>query len=168
MSIEDFKKLNQTDIDSIPDPSRSHEAVMQDFEKFNMQKTKDFKDILGEKDFEKAKDWLMFIENNRTHFSQYNDSWFRDRRKEIEVAEQNPDKVWNPSQTKKEAQKFLNDKFGITTTGDFIMELQSDLTKAEEWLNYIIDNSNDFPQYHATWDSWIQDRKKELKEAKNE
>ncbi len=167
MSIEELTNLNPADTKPGSDGEKNYEKIMSDFEKFGMPKTADFKKALFEKNFNKTKEWLEYIENNKKHFPQYNDSWFRDRHSEIQVAEQNPDRVWNPSQTKEEAQEFLRNKFGIETTKDFRNTLESDLTKAEEWLNYIIDNSNDFPQYHATWDNWVEDRKSELEKAKS-
>lgn len=150
-----------------PKKEKTNEEVMNEFESFGMPKTADFKKVLAEKDYERARKWLEFIKNNREHFPQYNDSWFRDRYKEIEVAEENPNREWSPAQTVEEAKEFLEEKFGFSATSGFREALENDIEKAEEWLNYIINNSNDFPQYHATWDSWMKDRKSELKKAKS-
>ena len=40
------------------------------------------------------------------------------------------------------------------------------VARAEDWLNYIVDNRLRFPQYQATWDSWLSDRQQELAEVK--
>ncbi|MFZ5364405.1 MAG: hypothetical protein ACOZAG_02900 [Patescibacteria group bacterium] len=65
--------------------------------------------------------------------------------------------------TKEEAQQELREKFGMANTSEFRLALrEGKINKAEEWLQYIVDHKEDFPQYHKTWDSWLADRKKEI------
>lgn len=45
---------------------------------------------------------------------------------------------------------------------------QGDINTAKNWLNYIVENKLKFPQYLATWESWLSDRKQELAEAEKE
>jgi hypothetical protein len=67
------------------------------------------------------------------------------------------------SRTKEEAQQELREKFGIAETSEFWTVLQKgEIAKAEEWLRYIVDHKEDFPQYRGTWDSWLADRQKEI------
>jgi hypothetical protein len=69
--------------------------------------------------------------------------------------------------TKEEAQQKLIEKFGLRKTSDFQLALQQGkIGLAEEWLNYIVENKESFPQYLATWDNWLNDRRRELAEAK--
>jgi len=52
-------------------------------------------------------------------------------------------------------------------TSDFKDALKSgQIEKAEEWLQYVVDHKESFPQYHDTWDSWLSDRRKEVEQAK--
>jgi hypothetical protein len=44
---------------------------------------------------------------------------------------------------------------------------QGKIELAEAWLDYIVGNKENFPQYKATWDSWLEDRRRELLDAKN-
>lgn len=164
--MNDFEKTSEPFGDE--QKEKTHEEVMSDFEKFGMPKTGDFKEALSENNLEKANEWLKFIDENRKYFPQYDDSWFSDRRREIRTAEQNPNREWVPTQSKEQAKKFLDEKFGFSSTSGFREALKKDIEKAEKWLNCIIDNSNDFPQYHATWDSWVADRRRELEEASKE
>ena len=70
--------------------------------------------------------------------------------------------------TKEEAQQELIEKFGIRKTSDFQSVLkQGKIELAEEWLAYIVENKESFPQYEATWDSWLNDRKGEIDLYKN-
>jgi len=65
--------------------------------------------------------------------------------------------------TKEEAQQELMEKFGLRETSDFQSALQQGkIELAEEWLNYIVENKGNFPQYTATWDSWLYDRQKDI------
>src|SRR3989338_11441085 len=69
--------------------------------------------------------------------------------------------------TKEEAQQELREKFGMPKTSDFQAILKSgQIEKAEEWLQYIVDHKENFPQYHDTWDSWLSDRRREITEVK--
>ncbi len=66
--------------------------------------------------------------------------------------------------TKEEAQQELIEKFGLRKTLDFQLALQQGKVElAEEWLNYIVENKENFPQYTSTWDSWLSDRQKDIK-----
>lgn len=66
--------------------------------------------------------------------------------------------------TKEEAQAELIEKFGMRKTSDFQAALrQGEIEKAEEWLTYIVENRESFPQYEATWNSWYADRLAEIK-----
>ncbi len=66
--------------------------------------------------------------------------------------------------TKEEAQAELIEKFGLRKTLDFQSALQQgQIELAASWLEYIINNQEKFPQYQATWDSWLSDRQQELK-----
>jgi hypothetical protein len=77
------------------------------------------------------------------------------------INNQNPEKM---KRTKEEAQQELIEKFGIRKTSDFQAALQQGkIELAEEWLNYIVDNKESFPQYEATWNSWLADRQQDIK-----
>ncbi|PKM87992.1 hypothetical protein CVU83_02310 [Candidatus Falkowbacteria bacterium HGW-Falkowbacteria-2] len=70
--------------------------------------------------------------------------------------------------TKEEAQQELIEKFGLRKTSDFLLALQQGkIELAEEWLNYIVENKDSFPQYESTWDSWLSDRQKDIEVYKN-
>ena len=65
--------------------------------------------------------------------------------------------------TKEEAQQELIEKFNIRKTSDFQSALQEGkIELAEEWLNYIIENRESFPQYENTWDNWLSDRQSDI------
>lgn len=65
--------------------------------------------------------------------------------------------------TKEEAQQELREKFGMANTSEFRLALrEGKIDEAEQWLRYIEDRKEDFPQYHRTWDSWLADRRKEI------
>lgn len=169
MNIEDVPGEESISPDSdLKKEKKTHEDIMSEFDTLGISKTEDLKEVLAEKDFKKAKEWLEFIKHNREDFSQYDDSWFSDREREIREAEENPDREWKPTQTVEAANKFLNEKFGFSATDGFRKALKDDIETAEEWLNHIIDNSNDFSKYHGTWGSWVRDRKSELEKAKSE
>jgi hypothetical protein len=51
----------------------------------------------------------------------------------------------------------------LRKTSDFQLALQQGkIELAEEWLNYIVENKESFPQYASTWDSWLSDRQKDI------
>lgn len=65
--------------------------------------------------------------------------------------------------TKKEAQQELIEKFNIRKTSDFQSALQEGgFELAEEWLDYIVENRESFPQYEKTWDNWLNDRQGDI------
>lgn len=65
--------------------------------------------------------------------------------------------------TKEAAQKELMEKFGLIKTSDFQSALQQGKTElAEEWLNYIVENKENFPQYASSWESWLKDRRSDI------
>ena len=69
--------------------------------------------------------------------------------------------------SKEEAQQELIEKFGMRKTSDFQLALQQGkIELAEEWLNYVVENKEIFPQYAVTWDSWLSDRQKDLETYK--
>ena len=74
------------------------------------------------------------------------------------------DKMEKNKRTKEEAQTELIERFGLRKTSDFQASLRKgDIELAEKWLNYIEDNRADFPQYEATWESWLSDRQTDIK-----
>src|SRR3989338_1289732 len=75
--------------------------------------------------------------------------------KELEEAETVEGKKW----TKETAQQEWFDKFQIRKTIDWQGLLETDLEKARNALQYVIDNRDHFPQYD---NGWMFDRKKEL------
>lgn len=65
--------------------------------------------------------------------------------------------------TKEEAQAELIERFNMRKTSDFQTALQKgEIDLAKEWLNYIIENKENFPQYEATWNNWLTDRQNEI------
>ena len=67
------------------------------------------------------------------------------------------------TRTKEQAQQELMEKFGMRDTADFRRTLEAgDVDKAREWLQYIIDNQDRFPQYQETWGNWLADRQQEI------
>jgi len=73
-----------------------------------------------------------------------------------------PEKM-DEKRTKEDAQRELMERFGLKKTSDFQLALQQGkIELAEKWLNHIIDNKADFPQYAETWDAWLSDRQKEI------
>jgi len=142
----------------IPDQedSRKTETPAQEFERlklagqqelhemFGMRKTADFRQAVDEGRTEDALACLKHIEANREKFPQYDDNWLKDRYQEIGQAE-------------------LHEKFGMKKTADFRTALEEGrIDVAKEWLEYIEQNSERFPQYT---ESWFTDRRKELSEA---
>ncbi len=68
--------------------------------------------------------------------------------------------------TKEEAQQELREKFGMANTSEFRLALrEGKIDEAEQWLRYIEDHKEDFPQYHRTWDKWLADRQREIAEV---
>lgn len=64
--------------------------------------------------------------------------------------------------TKEDAQQELGEKFGMEKTSDFTQALQNgEIEKCKEWLQYILDNINNFPQYKDNR-RWVEDREKEI------
>jgi hypothetical protein len=79
------------------------------------------------------------------------------------INQQKPEEKMETKRTKEEAQQELIEKFGLRKTSDFQLALQQDkIELAEEWLNYIVENKESFPQYASTWDSWLSDRQKDI------
>jgi len=91
-------------------------------------------------DIDKCKEWLQHIINNKKQFPQYQstwDNWLKDRKQKI-------------------SQQELFKKFGMRKTADFRQTLEKGKVKeAKEWLQYILDNRDQFPQYN---DNWFEDR----------
>jgi len=142
-------------------------------EKFEMRKTSDFQLALQNGEIELAESWLNYIVENKENFPQYAstwDSWLSDRQKEIELykgLKKDGSLEGMKHRTKEDAQAELREKFGFADTQGFRNALkQGDALKAEEWLNYIVENKLNFPQYLASWDRWLSDRQKELAEVK--
>ena len=74
-----------------------------------------------------------------------------------------PEKKMDEKRTKEDAQRELMERFGLKKTSDFQLALQQGkIELAKEWLNYIIANQAAFPQYAETWDSWLNDRQREI------
>jgi hypothetical protein len=148
------------------------EAQQELIEKFGLRKTSDFQLALQQGKIELAEEWLSYIVENKENFPQYEatwDSWLIDRQKEIDLykdlkGDGSLEKM--DHRTKEEAQAELREKFGFADTKGFRNALKSDVSKAEEWLNYIVENKLSFPQYLATWDNWLSDRRQELAEVK--
>ncbi|MBU4369823.1 hypothetical protein KKG58_03635 [Patescibacteria group bacterium] len=76
----------------------------------------------------------------------------------------NQEKKMEKKRTKEVAQQELIEEFNLRKTSDFQLALQNgEIELAQEWLNYIMENKENFPQYEATWESWLSDRQKEIK-----
>jgi len=57
----------------------------------------------------------------------------------------------------------LGENFGLRSTSDFQFSLGDDkIDLAEAWLDYIVANQDDFPQYGANWESWLKDRRTDV------
>lgn len=143
------------------------------YEKFGLRKTSDFQSVLQEGNFELAQKWLNYIIENQEGFPQYAstwDLWLSDRKREIIVYQelkQDASLETIKHRTKEEAQAELKEKFGFADTKGFRDALYDNVQIAEEWLDYIVENKMNFPQYLATWDTWLKDRQKELFAVKN-
>jgi len=149
------------------------EAQNELIEKFGLRKTSDFQSALQQGKIELAQEWLNYIVENKESFPQYADtwdSWLKDRQNEIALYadfknEGTLEKV--TARSKEDAQAELREKFGFADTKGFRKALQeANVSKAEEWLNHIVENKLSFPQYLSTWDSWLADRQRELADVK--
>ena len=77
--------------------------------------------------------------------------------------QQKPEETMETKRTKEEAQQELIEKFGLRKTSDFQLALQQGkIELAEEWLGYVVENKESFPQYASTWDSWLSDRQADI------
>lgn len=64
---------------------------------------------------------------------------------------------------KAEAQQELYEKFQLRDTSDFQLALiQGKFELAQQWLDYIVENKENFSQYLVSWDRWLSDRQKEI------
>ncbi len=171
-SNEDSFANQQKSEESMETKRTKEEAQQELIEKFGLRKTSDFQLALQQGKIELAEEWLNYIVENKESFPQYAstwDSWLKDRQKDIELYNNlkndgSLEKMEHRS--KEEAQAELREKFGFTDTKGFRNALQNDVQTAEKWLNYIVENKMSFPQYLATWDNWLNDRQRELAEAK--
>jgi phosphotransacetylase len=155
----------------------SKERAQLDLElKFGMRKTSDFQAALQKGEIEKAEKWLQYIIDHKDQFPQYQatwESWLSDRKAELSTFKALWEKRksgarWEKitPRTKEVAQTELFEKFGMRKTSDFQAALtKGEIEKAKAWLQYIVDNKDQFPQYQTTWDSWLADRKREIREA---
>lgn len=79
------------------------------------------------------------------------------------INQQKPEGKMETKRTKEDAQQELIEKFGLRKTSDFQLALQQGkIELAEEWLNYIVENKESFPQYASTWGSWLNDRQQDI------
>jgi hypothetical protein len=171
--INENNFLSQPEKGAKMETGRTKEGAQQELiEKFGLRKTSDFKLALQQGKIELAEEWLNYIVENKENFPQYEatwDSWLSDRQKEIDLykdlkSDGSLEKM--DHRTKEASQAELREKFGFADTKGFRNALKSDVSKAEEWLNYIVENKLSFPQYLATWDNWLSDRQQELAGAK--
>lgn len=172
-SSENFINKQKPESEEKMETKRTKEEAQQELiEKFGLRKTSDFQLALQQDKIELAEEWLNYIVENKKSFPQYEatwDSWLNDRQKEVELYKSLKDDgslEKMEHRTKEEAQAELKEKFGFADTKGFRNTLQNDVQIAENWLNYIVENKMRFPQYLATWDSWLSDRQRELAEAK--
>ncbi len=149
------------------------EAQKKLIEKFGLRKTSDFQTALQQGKIELAQEWLNYIVENKESFPQYEATWHNwlgDRQQEMQLYKSlkaSGDLEKMAHRTKEEAQAELKEKFGFADTKGFRNALlQGDVVKAENWLNYIVDNKLSFPQYLSTWDNWLSDCQRELAEAR--
>ena len=164
--------INQQNPEAKMEHRTKEEAQQELIEKFGLRKTSDFQLALQQGKIELAEEWLSYIVENKDSFPQYAstwNSWLNDRQQEIELYKslKNDGSLEKMEhRTKEEAQAELKEKFGFADTKGFRNALQNDVQVAEKWLNYIVGNKMSFPQYLATWDNWLNDRQRELAEAK--
>lgn len=173
LSFNSEVKFNQKTGGEEMEKKTKEQAQQELQEKFGMKKTSDFQNALRKGDIAQAKEWLQYIEEHRTDFLQYKntwDSWHRDRVNEIATYEtmlaSGELKEGESARTKEEAQKELKEKFGMKDTAEFRKTLaKGEIEKCKEWLKHIADNKFQFPQYLGTWNSWYADREEEIKKA---
>ncbi len=92
------------------------------------------------------------------------DSLFGKKEGKTETSQDAGKTETSQERSKQEAQAELVERFQLRKTSDFQLALQKgQIEKAQEWLNYIDQNKADFPQYHATWESWLADREADIK-----
>lgn len=131
--------------------------------------TTDFRQRLAQGKFEEGEAWLEKVKDNRKDYPQYNDSWVKDRERElIQYREMFvAGKLEQFEQRSKEVtQAELREKFGFGDTTGFRQALaRGDIDTAQTWLQYILDNIRAFPQYYLN-DSWKRDRVRELAETR--
>ena len=170
--ISEKSFINQQKPEEEMGTKRTKEEAQQELiEKFGLRKTSDFQLALQQGKIELAGEWLNYIAENKESFPQYAstwDSWLGDRQKDIELYKslKNDGALEKMEhRSKEEAQAELKEKFGFADTKGFKNALQNDIQTAAMWLNYIVENKMSFPQYLATWDSWLHDRQKELADA---
>jgi len=73
------------------------------------------------------------------------------------------EKKMNNKPSKEEAKQELIEKFGMDNTWSFQWALRrGEIELAENWLNYIIENKENFPQYEGNWDEWLKDRQENI------
>jgi len=129
------------------------ESAQQEWsQKFGVRDTTGWEQLL-KTDLDRAAEALQYVVDNRNHFPQYNDSWVKDRYKELGKAK-------------------LKAEFGIADTGEFQQALKEGKMKdAKEWLQGVIEyhEQNDpiVAHYGATWDNWLRDRQGELEQVEN-
>lgn len=173
--INEDSFINQQKLGGGTEQKRTKEEAQQElFEKFGLKKTSDFQLALQKGEIELAEGWLNYIVENKESFPQYEatwDSWLSSRQKDIELyRKMKGDGTLEKMEprTKEEAQAELQEKFGFADTKGFRDTLkQGNVAKAEEWLNYIVENKLSFPQYLASWNRWLSDRQQELADVKN-
>lgn len=167
------EKSGNENVKKIEKPKRTKEEAQNELiEKFGMRKTSDFQSALRRGEIDKAEEWLAYIVENLDDFPQYHEtfnSWYSDRKSEIDMyktLKESGDLEKMPERTKEEAQAELRSMFGYGDTKGFRNDLAAgNVDNARNWLERIKANKLSFPQYLATWDSWLADRERELEEA---
>ena len=138
------EKEQKENIENTPTKETARQELK---EKFGIEDTSAFRVALQSGDIDKCEKWLQYIINNKEQFPQYQstwDNWLKDRKQEI-------------------SQQELFKKFGMRKTADFCQTLEKGKVKeAKEWLQYILDNRDQFPQYN---DNLFKDRQRELEQA---
>ena len=138
------EKEQKENIENTPTKETARQELK---EKFGIEDTSAFRVALQSGDIDKCEKWLQYIINNKEQFPQYQstwDNWLKDRKQEI-------------------SQQKLFEKYGMRKTADFRQTLEKGkVKKAKEWLQYILDNRDQFPQYN---DNWFEDRQRELEQA---
>jgi len=136
------------------------------------QGTADFQLALQKGEFDKAEEWLRYVQDNRDKFPSYKDIWevwLGHRQADLEFYRRKvkADTLKNLCpRTKIEAQQELERAFNIKDTVAFRVALsEGRIDAAKKWLAHIMKNRDTFPQYQATWQVWLTDRLGELKAA---